>query len=76
MFDHVSESVILCRQAEYLYEIALVYENIFGINQWWIGLSDLGNLHVSVCLMNLKKIKWSFCYESNFILYRDVWLSW
>jgi hypothetical protein len=50
MFEHVSESVILGRQAEYLYEIALMYENIFGINQWWIGLSDLGNLHVSYAL--------------------------
>ncbi len=55
MFEHVSKSVILCRQAEYLYEIALVYENIFEINQWWIGLSDLGNLHVSYVIVT------SFC---------------
>jgi hypothetical protein len=55
MFEHVSESVLLCRQAEYLYEIGLVYENIFGINQWWIGLSDLGNLHVSYVVVT------SFC---------------
>jgi hypothetical protein len=37
-------SKFLCRQGEYLHEVAKVYENIFGINQWWIGLTDLGNL--------------------------------
>jgi hypothetical protein len=32
----------LYRQGEYLNEIGAVYENIYGIDQWWIGLTDLG----------------------------------
>jgi hypothetical protein len=32
----------LNRQGEYLNEIGAVYENIYGIDQWWIGLTDLG----------------------------------
>jgi hypothetical protein len=36
---------MVCRQAEYLYEIAVVYDNIYGIDQWWIGLTDLGRLY-------------------------------
>jgi hypothetical protein len=36
----------LYRQGEYLNEIGAVYENIYGIDQWWIGLSDLGRKHV------------------------------
>jgi hypothetical protein len=32
----------LYRQGEYLNEIGAVYENIYGIYQWWIGLTDLG----------------------------------
>jgi len=31
----------LYRQGEYLNEIGAVYENIYGIDQWWIGLTDL-----------------------------------
>ncbi len=32
----------LYRQGEYLNEIGAVYANIYGIDQWWIGLTDLG----------------------------------
>jgi hypothetical protein len=30
------------RQAEFLHEMAVLYEIISGIDQWWIGLTDLG----------------------------------
>jgi hypothetical protein len=46
----------LCRQGEYLFEIGAVYENIYGINQWWIGLTDLGRKHVIFFYIRLPNI--------------------
>jgi hypothetical protein len=31
-----------CRQAEFLHDVAVGLENPAGIDQWWIGLSDMG----------------------------------
>jgi hypothetical protein len=30
------------RQAEYLHQQAMDYQNTYGIDQWWIGLTDFG----------------------------------
>ena len=38
------------RQGEYLNEIGAVYENIYGIDHWWIGLTDLGRKHCLILL--------------------------
>jgi hypothetical protein len=46
----------LYRQGEYLFEIGAVYENIYGIDQWWIGLTDLGRTHVIFFYIRLLNI--------------------
>jgi hypothetical protein len=30
-----------CRQAEFLHDVGVVLESTSGIDQWWIGLSDM-----------------------------------
>jgi hypothetical protein len=48
----------LYRQGEYLNEIGEVYENIYGIDQWWIGLTDLGWKYIIffyIILLNIYK---------------------
>ncbi len=32
----------ISRQAEYLHQQAMDYQNTYGIDQWWIGLTDFG----------------------------------
>ncbi len=44
------------RQGEYLNEIGAVYENIYGIDHWWIGLTDLGRKHVICFYIRLPNI--------------------
>jgi len=29
-------------QAEFLHDVAVIYESTYGISNWWIGLSDMG----------------------------------
>ena len=36
--------LINLRQGEFLHGLAVVYESIYEIHQWWIGLTDLGTL--------------------------------
>ncbi len=42
--------VLMCgkpyRQGEFLHGLAVVYASIYEIDQWWIGLSDLGMFHI------------------------------
>jgi hypothetical protein len=33
---------IYYRQGEFLHGLAVVYESIYEIDLWWIGLTDLG----------------------------------
>ncbi len=74
MYEGINE--YLSRQGEYLNEIAAVYENIYGIDQWWIGLTDLGRTHglffdirlVNACrYLYLPQKKWKKLY-TNFHL--------
>ncbi len=30
------------RKGEFLHGLAVIYENMYEIDQWWIGLTDLG----------------------------------
>ncbi len=34
------------RQGEFLHGLAVVYANIYEIDHWWIGLTDLGMFHI------------------------------
>ncbi len=42
--------VLICgkyyRQGEFLHGLAVVYASIYEIDQWWIGLTDLGMFHI------------------------------
>jgi hypothetical protein len=37
-----SQMKIYYRQGEFLHGLAVVYDSIYEIDQWWIGLTDLG----------------------------------
>jgi hypothetical protein len=43
-------------QAEYLQEVASIYESLTGVDHWWIGLSDVGGYY------NFQNIIVSFSY--------------
>jgi hypothetical protein len=43
------------RQADFLHEIATIYESVAGIEQWWIGLTDLGMYHYREVFFTLTK---------------------
>jgi len=32
----------MCREAEFLHEVATIEESFTGIGYWWIGLTDMG----------------------------------
>jgi len=34
------------RQGEFLHGLAVVYESIYEIDRWWIGLTDLGTFYI------------------------------
>ncbi len=36
------------RQGEFLHDLAVIYESITGIDHWWIGLSDVGELKITI----------------------------
>ena len=38
----VKKTQYIPRQAEYLHQQAVDYQNTYGIDQWWIGLTDFG----------------------------------
>ena len=50
---------IYYRQAEFLHQIAAVYETTAGITHWWIGLTDMGmyQLTKQICGNTIHKIK-------------------
>jgi hypothetical protein len=41
-FYIVKKTRYISRQAEYLHQQAMDYQNTYGIDQWWIGLTDFG----------------------------------
>ncbi len=56
----------LYRQGEYLNEIGEVYENIYGIGQWWIGLTDLGRKYILFFYIRLLNIyKYLYLHQKN-----------
>jgi hypothetical protein len=36
------------RQGEFLHDLAAIYESITGIDHWWIGLSDIGKILITI----------------------------
>jgi hypothetical protein len=38
-------------QAEYLHEVATIYESFTGVDHWWIGLSDVGGYYNFECII-------------------------
>jgi hypothetical protein len=50
---------IYYRQAEFLHQLAAVYEITTGIEHWWIGLTDLGRSQLTkqICPNTIYKIK-------------------
>ncbi len=44
--NHQTNLIVFHRQAEYLHQQALTYGNIYGVDQWWIGLTDFGKLMI------------------------------
>jgi len=52
-------TTISCRQAEFLHQIAAVYESTAGISHWWIGLTDMGMYQLTnqKCGNTIHKIK-------------------
>ncbi len=50
-------NAIYDRQAEFLHQLAAVYEITTGIEQWWIGLTDLGSYQLPKKIVELQFIK-------------------
>jgi hypothetical protein len=48
---------IYYRQGEFLHGLAVVYESIYEIDQWWIGITDLGIFQFS----SEKSTFWILC---------------
>jgi len=61
MFMYYQQKInaIYDRQAEFLHQLAAVYEITTGIEHWWIGLTDLGRLQLTkqICQKTIYKIK-------------------
>ncbi len=62
----------LYRQGEYLNEIGAVYENIYGIDQWWIGLTDLGRKHVIFFFISISNL---MCHNKRKYFYKKFALN-
>ena len=65
MFYQQKINAIYDRQAEFLHQLAAVYEITTGIEHWWIGLTDLGRQQLT------KQIFKNTIYEiKKVLLYR------